>query len=86
MHVEDLIKVLRELGYRYEATDNQVEHYQWICPRCRRALLALAQGRLRFPHAPAAAGVVLPTVMPVPVNPGLGEGPLDVEDRENFHP
>jgi hypothetical protein len=53
---------------------------------CRRALLALAQGKLRFPDASVAGGVVLPTAMPVPVNPGLGEGPLDVEDRENFHP
>lgn len=89
MHVEDLITVLQELGYRYETTVyqvDQVEHYQWICPRCRRALLALAQGKLRFPHTPTAAGLVLPTVMPVPVNPGLGEGPLDVEDQENFHP
>jgi hypothetical protein len=60
MHVEDLIKVLRELGYRYEATADQVEHYQWICPRCRRALSALAQGKLRFPHTPVAEGVVLP--------------------------
>ena len=86
MHVEDLIKVERELGYRYETADGQIEHYQWICPRCRRALLALAQGRLRFPHPSRIEGVVLPAAMPVPVNPGLGEGPLDIEDRENFHP
>ena len=86
MHVEDLIKVERQLGYRYEAADGQVEHYQWICPRCRRALLALAQGRLRFARPSKIEGVVLPAAMPVPVNPGLGEGPLDIEDRENFHP
>ena len=48
MHVEDLIKVQRELGYRYEAPNDKIEHYQWICPRCRRALLALAQGKLGF--------------------------------------
>jgi hypothetical protein len=46
----------------------------------------LAQGRLRFPRASTIESVVLPTAMPAPVNPGLGEGPLDVEDRENFHP
>jgi len=46
MHVEDLITVERELGYRYEVPDSPIEHYQWICPRCRRALLGLAQGKL----------------------------------------
>jgi hypothetical protein len=46
MHVEDLIQVERELGYRYELTDSPAEHYQWICPRCRRALLAIAQANL----------------------------------------
>ena len=86
MHVEDLIKVQRELGYRYETAHDQGEHYQWICPRCRRALLALAQGRLRFSRVSDVVRVTLPTVMPEPVNPGLGEGPLDLEDRENFHP
>jgi hypothetical protein len=45
MHVEDLIEVERKLGFRYEMT-NGAEHYQWICPKCRRAMLALAQGRL----------------------------------------
>jgi hypothetical protein len=86
MHVEDLIKVQRELGYRYEAANDKIEHYQWICPRCRRALLALAQGKLRFPGASTIENIGLPTAMPSPVNPGLGEGPLDTEDRENFHP
>lgn len=46
MHVEDLIVVERQLGYRYDLEDSAVEHYQWICPRCRRALLGLAQGML----------------------------------------
>jgi hypothetical protein len=46
MHVEDLIEVERELGYRYEVVDERVGHYQWICPRCRRALLALSQASL----------------------------------------
>jgi hypothetical protein len=45
MHVEDLIEVERKLGFRYEMV-NEVEHYQWICPRCRRAMPALAQGKL----------------------------------------
>jgi hypothetical protein len=43
MHVEDLITVERQLGYRYEMPGLSVEHYQWICPRCRRALVGLAQ-------------------------------------------
>jgi hypothetical protein len=45
MHVEDLIEVERTLGYRYELAGD-AEHYQWICPRCRRALLAIAQAKL----------------------------------------
>jgi hypothetical protein len=46
MHVRDLIEVERRLGYRYELDDPTREHYQWICPRCRRVLPAMAQGRL----------------------------------------
>ena len=45
MHVKDLIEVERKLGFRYEMS-NEAGHYQWICPKCRRAMLALAQGRL----------------------------------------
>lgn len=44
--IEDLIEVERELGYRYETGANGVEHYQRICPACRRSLLAIAQGEL----------------------------------------
>ncbi len=44
MMVRDLTTVERELGFSYEM-DNGVEHYQQICPRCRRALFGLAQGR-----------------------------------------
>src|SRR5690606_32736971 len=59
MHVEDLITVQRALGYRYEVTDKErgEVHYQRVCPKCRRAMLALAQGsvwadsRLRFLEA-----------------------------------
>jgi hypothetical protein len=46
MQVEDLITVEKQLGYRYEMTGSSVEHYQWICPRCRRALLGAVQGML----------------------------------------
>ena len=46
MHVEDLITVEKQLGYNYEMKNSAVEHYQWICPKCRRAILALAQGAL----------------------------------------
>ena len=45
MQVDDLITVERQLGFRYELP-NEAEHYQRICPRCRRAMLALAQGRV----------------------------------------
>jgi hypothetical protein len=46
MHVEDLIAVERQLGYRYEVEQNRTEHYQWICPACRRALVCLAHTSL----------------------------------------
>src|SRR5262245_10937311 len=87
MHIEDLIAVEQALGYRYEMPGSDVEHYQWICPPCRRAMLALAQGQLWQHH-----GGLLPpsghTPPPTPqyVNSGLGEGPLGEEDRRNFHP
>ena len=84
MHVEDLIGVEAALGYRYDAGDSAVGHYQRICPPCRRALVALAQARLG--GAVLAGAATLPRPMPVYVNPGLGEGPLGVEDAENFHP
>jgi hypothetical protein len=46
LHVEDLIVVERELGYRYEWPDHPAGHYQHVCPACRRKMLALAQGSL----------------------------------------
>jgi hypothetical protein len=46
MHVNDLIDVERQLGYQYELPDTAVEHYQWICPSCRRKLLAIAHANL----------------------------------------
>ena len=84
MHVEDLIGVERALGYRYEVHAAGVDHYQRICPRCRRAMLALAQGKLSARSDPQPAP--LPRPMPAFVNPGMGEGPLGSEDAENFHP
>lgn len=88
MHVEDLIAVERDLGYQYEMADEDVEHYQWICPPCRRAMVALAQGqmwqRARGGTTRAPQGEQPPT--PIYVNPGLGEGPLGDEDVQNFHP
>jgi hypothetical protein len=48
MHVEDLIEVERQLGYRYELAG--ADHYQRVCPKCRRALVAVAQAR-RFEGA-----------------------------------
>jgi len=88
LHVEDLIEVERMLGYRYEISDSPVEHYQWICPPCRRASFAMAQGLLwRGPRG----GKLLPSEgrplpMPVYANAGAGEGPLGQEDSDNFHP
>lgn len=46
MQVDDLIEVERQLGYRYEMPNGPADHYQRICPRCRRVSLALAQGQL----------------------------------------
>jgi len=45
IHIQDLIEVEKKLGFQYEV-EGSTEHYQWICPQCRRAMLALAQGRL----------------------------------------
>jgi hypothetical protein len=88
MHALDLIEVERKLGYRYEIPNSEAEHYQWICPPCRRASFAMAQGLAWRGHRGGAslpaASAGLP--MPVFVNRGLGEGPLDTEDAENFHP
>jgi hypothetical protein len=88
MHVLDLIEVERQLGYRYEIPNNDAEHYQWICPPCRRASFVMAQGLMWSGvrgGAPLTARTgLLP--MPVQVNQGRDEGPLDTEDAENFHP
>jgi hypothetical protein len=46
MHIEDLIEVEKQLGYAYQVNEHSVDHYQRVCPRCRRLLPAIAQGRL----------------------------------------
>jgi hypothetical protein len=46
MHVEDLIDVEHRLGYDYSMPGTAAGHYQRVCPRCRRAMLALSQGEL----------------------------------------
>jgi len=89
MHLEDLIETERRLGYRYEIEGGRAEHYQWICPPCRRAAFVAASARL---WRGRRAGAPLPEEdggeqpMPVYVNPNIDEGPLGEEDRENFHP
>lgn len=55
IHVQDLIAVERRLGYRYEMEGAPSEHYQWICPTCRRKLMGLAQGVAWHPE-PREAG------------------------------
>ena len=87
MHVEDLIDVERRLGYRYEIPGTGTEHYQWICPPCRRASFAVAQGMLwRGRRGGGPVGRKSgPMPMPRYANPGHGEGPLGDEDAANFH-
>lgn len=80
MKVDDLIVTERDLGFRYEM-EGEVAHYQWICPPCRRAIFALAQGRLWNGSRGEARG---PLPMPIYVN--AGQGPLGAEDSANFHP
>lgn len=87
MKVEDLIAVERRLGYSYEVANDGVEHYQWICPPCRRAALGVAQGLLwQGRRGGEALDSAMPLPMPTYANPGLAEGPLGAEDAENFHP
>lgn len=46
LQIEDLITIERALGYKYETSTPGVDHYQRICPACRRTMLAIAQGRM----------------------------------------
>jgi hypothetical protein len=89
LHAEDLIRVERALGYRYEVDDGTTEHYQWICPRCRRAMVVLGQGRLwqsELEVTPIA--LEAPPSLPRPSfgNSRIDFGPLGKEDERNFHP
>ena len=82
MHAGDLIEVERRLGFDYRI-DGEARHYQRVCPPCRRALVAGAQGDA---WRGARGGVlVAPGARPAHVNPALGEGPLGRSDAENFH-
>ena len=85
MKVEDLIEVERKLGYRYEIDDERIGHFQWICPPCRRSLLALAQGELWKGELTGVTAVGVLTPMPTLGNYGPNQGPLGEEDRRNFH-
>jgi hypothetical protein len=49
LQVQDLMVVERQLGFTYEADHPDTDHYQRVCPKCRRALFGLAQGRLWNP-------------------------------------
>lgn len=88
IHIRDLIEVEHQLGYAYEIDDDQVEHYQWICPPCRRASMSIAQGMLwrgrRGGEPLDGRRETMPT--PVYANPGPGQGPLGEEDAQNYHP
>jgi hypothetical protein len=87
MHVKDLIEVERKLGYHYEM-EGETEHYQWICPPCRRAMLALAQGLTwvgEHGDQPIHTATVPHLPHPVFGNPVVTEGPLGEEDRKNLH-
>jgi hypothetical protein len=84
MHIEDLILVEKKLGYSYEMP-GAIGHYQWICPACRRAGLALAQGALwtgqHGDDVLEEANIIMPSLG----NPHIGAGPLGAEDKNNLH-
>jgi hypothetical protein len=44
MMVQDLIALEQQLGFDYGIKNSGTEHYQQICPKCRRAMFGLAQG------------------------------------------
>jgi len=50
MHVNDLITVEKELGLDYAMSDDDSDHYQRVCPKCRRSMLVMSQGLLRQPE------------------------------------
>ena len=57
LQINDLIEVERELGYRYETNAPGVEHYQRICPACRRSMLGIAQGEIWRSRSTEAAAL-----------------------------
>lgn len=61
MQVEDLMAVLDELGYEYQIDRANTDHYQHVCPRCRRILFGLAQGAVMV-HAGRNPGVAAQSV------------------------
>lgn len=86
MHITDLIEVEKKLGYNYEM-EGEAGHYQWICPPCRRAMLALAQGAMWLGER---GDEPIHTLLPQPIHPTFGnpvvsEGPLGEEDKKNLH-
>ncbi|MBM7844949.1 hypothetical protein [Herpetosiphon giganteus] len=86
MHVEDLISVQKQLGFRYEVA-GEVEHYQWICPPCRRAMFVLAQTKQwqgNFGDQMFSSMHEQPAA-PRFGNPVISEGPLGHEDQANLH-
>jgi MFS transporter, NNP family, nitrate/nitrite transporter len=46
MHVDDLMKVLPQMGFNYEMS-GPVSNWQELCPACKRKALSLAQLRLK---------------------------------------
>ena len=63
-------------------------HYQWICPRCRRASLAMAQGAAvagRRGGAPLPRRSSAADARPRQ-SARVGQGPLGAEDADNFYP
>lgn len=85
MHAADLIAVESRLGFDYRIPEGPAgaDHYQRVCPPCRRALLAAAQGAAW--RGVRGGLLVAPGAAPAHVNPGIGEGPLGRADAENFH-
>ncbi|MGB5036983.1 MAG: MFS transporter [Blastocatellia bacterium] len=95
VHVLDLIRAQRELGYRYELdgeSDARSEkpHYAWVCPPCRRSMFAIAQGAMWADELPMQVVPFGDADRPLPgaryVNDGENSGPLGDEDRRNYHP
>ena len=46
MMVRDLAVVEKQLGFSYELGPAGADHYQQVCPKCRRALFGVAQGAM----------------------------------------